>query len=130
MDKEFSTFKKTRNLVLVLGVYVIFFLVTRFALNFFIASDETMATVSFFFGIYALMLIALSFIEVRGKLTYRAFQILLYVSLGIIISGLINLAASCFYNLNLSSVNSWASIAGGLYLLFFWTVCQGGINRK
>lgn len=130
MDKEFSTLKKTRNLIIVAVVYGLIFFVTSIAETYFQASVETKITTAFFFAVYAIILITITTIIFNSRLSIKTFQILLYVSLGIIFSGLLNLASAYFYNFSLYSVNSWASIIGGLYLLFIWVVGQGGLDKK
>jgi hypothetical protein len=130
MEHEFSTLKKTKILIIVAVVYGLIFFVTSIAEIYFRASVETKNTTTFFFAVYAIMLIAIATVVFKSPLSLKIFQIILYVGLGIIFSGLLNLTSFFFYNLSLYNVNGWASLIGGLYLLFIWLLGQGGLDKK
>lgn len=129
MEQEFSTLKKVKILIIVVAVYGLIFLITKVAMNYFQATLETKATTDFFFIVYATILISMATIEINSKLSVKFFQVLLYISIGVIFSGIVNLLTSCFYNLSLYNVSGWATLIGGLYLFFIWGISQGGLDK-
>ena len=130
MEQEFSTLKKIKILIIVVAVYGLIFLITKIAMNYFQATPEAKATTNFFFIVYATILISMATIEINSRLSIKFFQVLFYVSIGVIFSGIVNLLASCFYDLSLYNVSGWATLIGGIYLFFIWGISQGGLDRK
>jgi hypothetical protein len=129
MEQEFSTLKKVKILIIVVAVYGLIFLITKVAMNYFQATSEAKATTDFFFIVYAAILISMATVEINSKLSVKFFQVLLYISIGVIFSGIVNLLTSCFYDLTLYNVSGWATLIGGLYLFFIWGISQGGLDK-
>lgn len=129
MENSFSTFKKIGNLAIALIVYIFIVLTTWLLLSIFKASQETVTTTIFLFAVYALFSLVIATIELNKKLSIKLFQGLFYISLGVMLSGLLNLATTLISQKPLTSINSWASMIGGAYLFFLWLLGRGGLEK-
>lgn len=129
MDKEFSTFKKIGNLAIALIVYIFIVLTTWMLLSIFKANLETITTTIFLFAVYALFLLAVATIELSNKLSTKVFHGLFYISIGVMLSGVLNLTTTLISQEPLTNINSWASMIGGAYLFFLWLLGRGGLNK-
>lgn len=130
MEQEFSTLKKIKNLALALVCYLLIGLLINLLLDYLNANPQTVATTIFLFIIYGLLTLISATINFKVKLSIKAFKALLYISLGIIFSGLLNLAATFIIHKTLTDVNSWASIIGGGYLFLFWGLGHNNLTKK
>ena len=126
----YSTFTRIINLVIALMVYAGIWIVTWISLGIHGANEQTIATTHFFFIIYLIMILAIAAVDLSSKLSIKMTKGLLFISLGITLSGVMSLIVSYFYNLNLSNINGWASVIGGTYLLLFWLFYRGGVSKE
>lgn len=130
MDKEFSTLKKIKILALALGLYLLIGFLIKLALDYFSANSQTVTTTIFLFIVYGLFILISATINFSVKLRIEAFKALLYISLGIMFSGLFNLTTTIIINKTLTDINSWASIIGGGYLFLFWGLGHNNLMKK